>query len=621
MNNEPGPSKRTTTLPNRAKKRLRSAELEDLLRDSDEDIYAGSDVNEIDYNPSEDSESSSESEDDGIPDLEVERSNEVVSEPQISAPSVQQSIPSLSSPISPPPSAQSASPVAQSLPDQPSRAASTTRWSTTDSSSMRKEIPFTRTNELLILPPDNPRGYLDLFLSDDYLQKIVDCTNKFAETWKSSTHQRKSRISNWKQLTIEELKIFIGLLYHTGTAKMNRLVDYWKVHRLYKSVFAQYMSRNRFQLILRCLHFAEQENDDDRMGKCRLIIENFNNTMESIYYPTKHLSLDESMVLWRGRLIFRQYIKNKRHKYGIKLYILAEPNGTILKVHVYTSTLDETAGKGHTEKIVKKLLEGKLNAGHAVYMDNYYNSYDLAVDLLKNDTYCTGTLNKKRKQNPSEVMSKKLKKGENISCYRNGVHIGKWKDKREIHYLSTEFSNEMQEVSNKRGIVTMKPTAIINYNHNMSGVDLQDQMLSYYPCERKTLRWYMKIFVHTLMMSLINARMLYNKYSNQRSLPLYDFREKVIESFLPEINTAQLQNTLQRHGDANIQQHRLTKIEKVIPRSLATGKTTNAVARKDCRNCYKNKKRVNTTMECKNCPGNPPLCFDCFFDLHYCTPK
>lgn len=71
----------------------------------------------------------------------------------------------------------------------------------------------------------------------------------------------------------------------------------------------------------------------------------------------------------------------------------------------------------------------------------------------------------------------------------------------------------------------------------------------------------------------------------------------------------------------NDAQHRLTKIEKANPRLLSTGQTVNATSRKDCRNCYKNKKRVNTTMECKTCPGSPPLCFDCFFDLHYCTAK
>nr|XP_022900680.1 piggyBac transposable element-derived protein 4-like [Onthophagus taurus] len=474
-----------------------------------------------------------------------------------------------------------------------------------------REIPFTRTNSLLVPAPNNPKDYFDLFVSEDYLQKIVNCSNRYAEKLKNSSNQAQSRITQWKSLTMEELKIFIGLLLHTSTAKMNRIVDYWKSHRLYKSVFPQYMSRNRFQIILRCLHFVEEQNNTDCMDKCKLVIDNFNNVMERIYYPDQKLSIDESMILWRGRLIFPQYMEVKRHKHGIKLYVLAEPNGTILKVHL-------TAEKCHTEKIVQKLLQGKLNAGHALFMDNFYNSYSLAIKLLDQNTYCTGTLNKKRKDNPNSIMTKKIKKGENVSQCRNGVHIGKWKDKREINYISTEFSNEMQEVTTRRGTVTTKPAAIINFNKNMSGIDLQDQMLSYYPCERKTLRWYMKIFIHTLMMSLINARLLYNKYSNQKSMTLYDFREKIIESYLLKI-TSDPQTTQKSRGDQ--EQHKLTKIEKTKPRCLSTGKTVNATSRKDCRNCYKNEKRVNTTTECKKCPGSPPLCFDCFFELHYCTAK
>ncbi|XP_063380254.1 piggyBac transposable element-derived protein 4-like [Cydia fagiglandana] len=607
MNNNAKSRKRSAKLSTSrvsSRKRLKSAAVEEFLQESDEEIYADSDVDDIDY-VADKGNASSESEDE-------EEEGEMASE-QCGAISRRQnllprrsSLPAMSAleQLRPRPNQTSGTTPA---PEQPSRAASTTRW-TTNSSSMR-DFPFTKTNELLVPEPANPRGYLDLFLTDDYLQKIVDCTNRQAEKLKNSSKHRKGRIINWKPLTLEEFKIFIGLVYHSGTAKMNRLVDHWKSHRLYKSVFPEYMSRNRFQLILRCLHFVEEGEDPARMNKCKMIINTFNDTMDKIYYPGRNLSLAESMILFRGRLIFRQDIKGKRHKYGIKLYILAEPNGTILRAHVFASTLDETSGTGHTEKIVEKLLQKNLNYGHAVFMDNFYNSYGLATTLLDMNTYCTGTLNKKRKDNPSEVNSKKLKKGENISRYRNGVHIGKWKDKRELNYISTQFVDQMQELTNKRGNVVSKPLAIVQYNQNMSAVDLQDQMLSYYPCEGKALRWYVKIFIHVLMMNMINSRMLYNKYSGKPILSLYDFREQVIESLLPEHPVAP-QVSEQKES------HRLTKIEKTKERSFSTGRKSTVTARKDCRNCYSNKKRVNTTTECKQCPNSPPLCIDCFFDLH-----
>lgn len=82
--------------------------------------------------------------------------------------------------------------------------------------------------------------------------------------------------------------------------------------------------------------------------------------------------------------------------------------------------------------------------------------------------------------------------------------IGKWRDKREVAYISTEFKNNLVVSTNKRGQNKTKPEPIVNYNKFMSGIDRQDQMQSYYPCTRKTIRWYNKIGIHTVQMLLMN---------------------------------------------------------------------------------------------------------------------
>lgn len=76
-------------------------------------------------------------------------------------------------------------------------------------------------------------------------------------------------------------------------------------------------------------------------------------------------------------------------------------------------------------------------------MPKFYNSFALAKEMLRRQTYCTGILKKYRRDNPSYVTSKKLKQGENISWYLDGVHIGKWRDYKEILYISAEFADEM----------------------------------------------------------------------------------------------------------------------------------------------------------------------------------
>lgn len=61
------------------------------------------------------------------------------------------------------------------------------------------------------------------------------------------------------------MKLFIGLLFHTGSIRVNRLEDYWKTSELFNlNFFRQYMSRNRFMLLLRNLHFTGNENNDNK---------------------------------------------------------------------------------------------------------------------------------------------------------------------------------------------------------------------------------------------------------------------------------------------------------------------------------------------------------------------
>ena len=59
------------------------------------------------------------------------------------------------------------------------------------------------------------------------------------------------------------------------------------------------------------------------------------------------------MMLWRGRLLFRQYIKNKRHKYGIKYYELCTSDGLIRRASIYSAqSFDDDQSLGQSGAIV-----------------------------------------------------------------------------------------------------------------------------------------------------------------------------------------------------------------------------------------------------------------------------
>jgi len=63
--------------------------------------------------------------------------------------------------------------------------------------------------------------------------------------------------------------------------------------------------------------------------------------------------------------------------------------------------------------------------------------------------------------------------------------------------LSTTHSADMKQVSvrSKTGkLLKFKPNAFIDYNINKTGVDHGDQMVSYYPFQRESLKWWKKMF-------------------------------------------------------------------------------------------------------------------------------
>jgi hypothetical protein len=80
------------------------------------------------------------------------------------------------------------------------------------------------------------------------------------------------------------------------------------------------MSRIRFELLLANIHFSDNERaaNGNRLSKIQplqnLLILKFQKT----FVPNKNVCIGETMIPFRGRLSFRQYIPGKRHKYGVK---------------------------------------------------------------------------------------------------------------------------------------------------------------------------------------------------------------------------------------------------------------------------------------------------------------
>lgn len=472
-----------------------------------------------------------------------------------------------------------------------------------------KDFPFNEQTGISIDVPEGakPMFFFNLLLTDNLVDDLVAKTNQYAQKSINSVRplRRRSVWNSWTDVDADEMKKFIGLLFSMGLVSLPSYKKYWSTDVLYKNEnFATTMSRERFESILRFFNFGEKPKfDGDRLSKIRMIMDHFNETMLRLITPDKNLSIDESMMLWRGRLVFRQYIKNKRHKYGIKFYELCTHDGLVMTVEIYGGQhINDEHSLGQTGATVLKLMQPFLDKGYHVFTDNYYNSVALTNFLTTKKTYITGTLRSDRKGNPKKVISSKLRKGQMIWQSKDDVSVAKWKDKRPVLMISNAHVPNLTNVTNRRGQEKQKPNLVKDYNDCMSGIDRSDQMMSYHSGLRKTVRWYKKAGVHFLEMFLTNAYYLYRKFSTDNEFKhQLDFKENVIKSLIGE-------RKRKKHMEPTADFHYLEPIPAGDKKKYPTRR---------CKQCWKTNTRKESRFVCGFCEDKPPLCVHPCFNLYH----
>nr|CAH7767752.1 unnamed protein product [Callosobruchus chinensis] len=420
----------------------------------------------------------------------------------------------------------------------------------------------------------------------------------------------QSRLNAWVDSNENEIRIFIAILIWMGLDKKPSLKDYWRHIALYKNDISKYMPRNRFELLLRMFHLANNEEcpPNDRLHKIRCLIDMLNENFHRCIVPEESLCIDETMVPFRGKLSFRQYMKGKRHKFGMKVFKVCLNGGFTYSLKLYCGK-EKVDGQSVAETIVFKMIEPLLDSGRTLFADNWYTSVDLAENLQSRSTHLVGTVRKTRKRLPKSVVNAKLKKGEIVAKQnKNNVVFIKWHDKRDFLLLSTRHTNDMKEVYHREG-PRQKPCAVVDYNNAKAFVDMSDQMAAYSNCLRRSVKWYRKLaFEFITGTSVVNALYFYNKI-NDKKISVTTFKENLAMQIFRSINPPNA-------SDTSIE-HRLT--EKTDQ--------DNKPKRGRCKCCYekysqdhgrdyavKHSKRVSYV--CPGCDENCFVCFDCFFKKH-----
>ncbi|UYV64107.1 hypothetical protein LAZ67_2006590 [Cordylochernes scorpioides] len=424
--------------------------------------------------------------------------------------------------------------------------------------------------------------------------------------------------NGWVDTNHHELFVFLAICFLMTRNKKVSLKEYWSTNQLhFFPIFSKLMSRDRFFLILSVLHFNDNKTQipGDKLHKLKPVVDHMKSAYKNTFKPFQDVCIDESLVLFKGRLGFKQYIPSKRKRFGIKLFVLCDVETKYILdfiVYVGKGTEIEDSDMGVSSSVITTLLQPYMNKGHSLWVDNWYSSPTLFNFLHQRQTNACGTVRKNRKEMPR--FGKKLKIGETEAKHTQNLLALKYKDKREVFMLSTMHKNEFAN-TNKRDKVTnlpiQKPSAVIDYNQKMGTVDQTDMLLSSIGCLRKSLKWYKKLFFHFIDTSLLNAYSLYLVNTGKRP-SLAEFHINLIGQIIEKYHEARVQ--VHRGRPSTSEDRPLRLIERHFP-SLVPPTEKKKNPTRYCRVCGANKKRKESRYMCKDC--DVALCVvPCFETFH-----
>jgi len=375
------------------------------------------------------------------------------------------------------------------------------------------------------------------------------------------------------------------------------------------------MKRNRFLDILRFLHFNDPNDPQNEREKNPLylaqpLIKQINKILREIKSGKEFISVDEEILKFKGRTKMKQYIKDKKHKWGFKIYTVSEPSGYTLKIKVYAGKeAEETPGDMlKTEFIILDILDDFKQKGFKVTLDRGFGSVSLIEKLdekgfgvlcvmLPTRKRFPAVLKKRSKDNPGGLS---LKPNKTKTVQLNNITIMAWRDRRTVYHGTNYISASMvQKTRRKKGggeETYDRPAMNEMYCKTMKGTDMLAQRESYYTSERKTIRWYKKFYIHFIQILELNSFLLHQEVTENRMRHI-EFRMELINE--------------------------LTKFKEPTKETVLHFPVMNASSEKSgkkskrCTMC-KNKRTIYACGSCLNRNGNPqPLCVvPCFGNYH-----
>lgn len=406
--------------------------------------------------------------------------------------------------------------------------------------------------------PDNdsqPIEYFDRFFlptssgGESLWEYLLAETNKYAEYQirKAGVLQRHSKMRHWKPIDMQALRAFVGILLNMGLLKKHSIESYWDSAHYSQDTpcFRRVFTLRTFLLILRFFHASDSELEDqtrDQRGrssdptyKFKFVLDHLNQRWSDEYNLSRDISIDETIVGFKGRHTLVNYIRiKKHHQWGPKEYNLADSKTGYVHQTLYHTRGMRTSDHGQPYDVCEKLLRPHGGKYHRLFVDNYYMSIPLCHQMLEKDIYVTGTVRSNRRGLPEDIKSARRLRGSMVAKTNGEILAMSWVDRKQVRMLTTHSSAALVSVRRAGGQDTRVPQMVVDYNKGMGGVDVADQMTDHYASELRTVKCWRKIVFHLFDRTVTNAYICYknNPHNQERKLTHQKFLVSVIEGLI-----------------------------------------------------------------------------------------
>ena len=121
----------------------------------------------------------------------------------------------------------------------------------------------------------------------------------------------------------------------------------------------------------------------------------------------EHVTVDETMVPFKGRLSFKQFMREKPVRFGIQLWVCTDAETSYCwNMEVYTGKHVEQVNKvmGLSARVVIGFTKPIFNFGYKIFTDNFYTSPVLGKYLYSKGTYLCETMRTARIGYPADLV-------------------------------------------------------------------------------------------------------------------------------------------------------------------------------------------------------------------------